>query len=618
MARYLSFYLKFCLFWLFVFCIQRMVFLLLNTGQLASCRGSLVMKSVVYGLIMDVSVTSYFLALVIFIFFLTLPFKPVIYFKTVRVVVDILIVLTCLLTVCDSALQHYWNTRINEKALSVLLYPRMAFDAARSTDYLLLIAVMGLMTGLFMVLYRYLVFGKQPISSRTGKGSVALVSLVLIPLLIIGARGGVQKYPLGKATVFFSDNFTCNYAALNPFWNFADILLVAHDGSGNRYQYFPGEVVNREFDKLFQKKETGEVNHIFSVEKPNIVLILLESFSGENLPKLNGIPVAMKLNALLDSSLWFSNFYSNGFRSEHALIALLSGTPPLPGGSLLRESNRIVRLPLLGKQLKDSLGYSLQVYNTYDITYARMNEYLSFSGFEKIVTDKNFMNCRRHEWGAYDETLFDYVLKDLGTNKPPFFSLVLTSVSHEPFKAEVRKVFPGNNEQSRYKNTVCYTDSCLGDFLDSARLKPWYKNTVFIIMADHGHAFPMNRNYADPRKFNIPFLIFGEPLKKELAGKSIPYPASQIDLPATILHQLGMSSLNFPLSRDLMKEDQPHFAFFTFSDGFGYVSEKSTYSFNRDLNRFMFVSKRDEHDSLDLLHGKIILQWLSNEYRNLN
>lgn len=617
MARQFVFYLRIFLFLLLVFLTQRIVFLLVNAGKLKECSATMIGKTFLYGEIMDISVTSYILFLVIVIFFITLASERKTFERIVKAMIYILVIFSSLLTISDAALQLYWGTRLNEKALSVLLYPQMALDAAGSSNYLLFIAILVLMTCVLIYLSRFFMPHNSEKETQP-KGAAALISLLLIPLLVVGARGGVQKYPLGKSTLFFSGNFTCNYATLNTCWNFTDVLINARADSRNAYHFYPEEVVKKEVSGLFAEQDPDSVPRIFSVERPNIVMILLESFTAGTIPEMNGLPVALKLNALLDSSLWFSNFYASGFRSEHALIALLSGTPPMPGGSLLRESNRVIRLPLLAKLLKDSLHYSLLFYNTYDIAYARMNDYLTFSGFDRVVSDNSFAECRQHQWGAYDEYLFDYVLRNLPAGGAPFFSLVLTSVSHEPFNADVPKIFPGETEEERYKNTVAYTDSCLSAFLDSARLKPWYENTVFIILADHGHAYPGNHDYFDPHRFNIPFLIFGEPLKKEFTGRRIDSPASQTDFPATILHQLGMGSASFPFSRDMLGEGSTRFAFYSFSDGFGYVSPECRYAFNKDLGRTVYAAPGDSADSLALAHGKIMLQWMSDELRNLN
>jgi len=618
MSRQFFFYLRLFLFWLFLFFILRVVFVLLNANQFANCHAAMLFRTFAYGGIMDVSMSSYLLAFFILVFFITLPFGWNVFRKSAKWAVTLLVVLACLVNLCDAALLQYWGTRVNEKAVSVLLFPRSALDAVRSSRYVLSICIFVFLTVSLLFLSRKFFQGRNAGNDAPRKGSAAILSLLLIPLLIIGARGGIQKYPIGKSSVFFSDNFSCNYAALNPLWNFTEVLIDLSENSGTAFRYFPESVVNREIEKVFTGKDTVGFPRLFTVGRPNIVMILLESFSAENLPKLSGIPVAVKLNQLCDSSLWFENFYAGGSRSEHALIALLSGTPPLPGKSLLREGSKMIRLPMLAKMLKDSLAYSLEFYNTYDINYARARQYLLAGGFGKIITDKDFEECRHHQWGAYDECLFDYVLRDLQNNKPPFFSMVLTSVSHEPFNADVRKVFPGNRDSDRYKNTIRYTDSCLYAFLMKARLKPWYRNTVFIIMADHGHTFPNNRKYYEPLHFKIPFLVYGEALKREYRGKSLSIPCSQIDFPATLLHQLGMKSGAFPISRDMTRKEKNPFTFFIFSDGLGYVSDNSQYSYNAEVSRIACSSRADGTDSLSLARGKMILQYLYDQYKKLN
>lgn len=609
---------RIALFWILVFFILRMGFLLLNAGTLADSSPSLILRTFLMGEIMDLSVTSYILFFLIVLFFLTIGWKASVYEQSVRVTVIILVILSTLLAICDAGLYRHWGTRLNEKALSVLLYPSMALDAVKSTDYVLLLALLFLLCGSLIWLSRFFIHAAGTGSQPKAKIAATIASLIIIPLLVIAARGGIQKYPLGKSTLFFSDNFTCNYATLNPLWNVADVVINLGQDSRNDYQYYPAEVVKREMDSLFPLQDTCPIPAIFSGDRPNFVLILLESFSAGTLPALGGLPAAVNLNGWCDSAVCFSNFYASGFRSEQALIAIMSGMPPLPGGSLLREGNRVIRLPLLGKILKDSLSYNLRFYNTYDARYARMIDYLTFSGFDRIVSGEAFADCSHHQWGAYDECLFDYVLEDLSASEAPFFSLVLTSVSHEPFNAEVDQKFPGNTDESRYLNTVAYTDSCLGDFLNRAREKPWYANTVFMILADHGHAFPGNHDTYDPLRYRIPFLMLGPPLKREYTGKWFSHPASQTDIAATILHQVGLGSASFPFSRDLMGPGVPWQAFYSFSDGFGYVEEGMNYAYSKDLKRVIRSTPQNSVDSMDLFRGKVILQAISGELTKLN
>lgn len=613
--RQLWFFVRFFLFWIILFLLQRITFLILTVDAPGPIRIIDLFLVNRYGMIMDVSMASYIMMLAILIWFLTLPFKPKVFSSTIRISSWILIPATSLITITDSALFMTWGSRINAKAFSYLLYPDMIGDAILSVPYLKLLFSWLLLSAVAIVIwYGLMIRNRKPEEWRDRSWISAAVALLLVPIAITGARGGVGKFPLGKGRVFFSDNMTLNHAALNGSWNFTEVLLSLKENTENPYAFYPDEEAKEIYTKRIKPISATAPETIFTIDRPNIVMVMLESFTAENIGSLGGEGNAPNLDRLLDSSFVFTRFFANGYRSEHGLVAVLSGFPPLPHYSIQRESNRIIHLPIFPKILKDSLNYTLHYYNTYDIHYARINEYLALGRFDRIVTDLDFEHAKKHQWGVLDEYLFDFVINDLKNNDRPFFSIVVTSTSHEPFNADVPEKFSGRDEATRYRNTIYYTDSCLDAFLNKAKSQSWYPNTIFIILADHGHAFPKNRPPQDPEKYHIPLIFFGPALKAELRGKRVEIPASQSDIPATLLGQLGLNSGRFLFSRDVMDPSMPHSAWFSHDELFGYINSGGGYTYFLTNGTVHVHNPQNQPDSTDIKEGKVFLQALYNEF----
>ena len=134
---------------------------------------------------------------------------------------------------------------------------------------------------------------------------------------------------------------------------------------------------------------------------------------------------------------------------------------------------------------------------------------------------------------------------------------------------------------------MVYADKCLGDFIAKSKKTSWYKNTIFVVVSDHGHASPGINSPFETAFFNIPMLIFGEPIINEYRGKKINKIGSQADLAATLLHQLHMDSEEFLYSKDLMSPNAQEFAFYSTIRGYGYINPLGNIRYNFDAKKFI-------------------------------
>jgi phosphoglycerol transferase MdoB-like AlkP superfamily enzyme len=310
------------------------------------------------------------------------------------------------------------------------------------------------------------------------------------------------------------------------------------------------------------------------------------------------------------------NFYANGFRTEHGLIAVLSGFPAQPKTSIIRNFGKFDHLHSLAKELAP-LGYASTAYYGANLDFANTGPYLHAAGFSKVLGEKDIPYKDRAVWGCWDEDLFSFMQKDLPKLKQPFISCALTITSHEPFsKPPGPIVFKGDGWDQRYRNTVHYTDKCLGDFIQNASKTDWYKNTLFVVLADHSHALPRGRNFNETQRFRIPCLLLGGVLKPEYRGKTIDKMACQQDLIATLLGQLSLKNAHFPWSRDLFNPNTKGFAYFTFEDGFGLIDERGQVVFDNEQKHTVTLSGEPAAAVKEemLRTGKAIQQEVQDEY----
>ena len=248
-----------------------------------------------------------------------------------------------------------------------------------------------------------------------------------------------------------------------------------------------------------------------------------------------------------------------------------------------------------------------------------MKSYLLDSHFEKIIDKNNFAKDQLNsKWGAHDEFVFMKQLDGLKNEKQPFFSVILSLSTHEPFEVPMQTPFNGGEEQERFKKAAYYTDYCLYNYFTEAKKQSWYYNTLFILVADHGHHLPMNRNMDFPEGHRITAMITGGALADNMRGKTFDKISNQNDLPATILGILKLPHSNFAWSKDLFKENAKEFAYYSNENALGWVTPEQNivYSFSaKKLEELQPKTQTKLNDTI-LTQSKAYLQTLYEQYLN--
>ena len=450
----------------------------------------------------------------------------------------------------------------------------------------------------------------------------SFILLIVVGVLFIPIRGGFTVSTMNTGKVYFSPVQRLNHAAINPAFSLMESLSKQKDFA-SQYRFLAPEEADRRFcvmqdpavmiDRFMNSCITvhaDSASRLFHVRRPDILLVILEGFSSHLMNSLGGEPgVAVTLDSLVGEGVLFTNFYANSFRTDRALVSILSGYPAQPTTSIMKYPRKTQSIPALAGALRYA-GYDTKYYYGGDADFTNMRSYVMSSGFNSIISDTDFpLTDRLSKWGVHDHLVFRRLLDDLtaegDTASRPRLRVLQTSSSHEPFEVPFRRLA---NDRL---NAFAYTDSCLGDFICRYRRLPQWERTVIVMVPDHQGGYPEQMDNLSFDRYKIPLLMVGGAVD---GPRRIDVCGSQQDIAATLLAQLGLHHGNFIFSKDLMNEGSPHFAFFTFPDAFGILSEDGRVVYDNQAGRPVLL-EGPAADEL-LLQGKAYLQKLYDDIAN--
>lgn len=328
-------------------------------------------------------------------------------------------------------------------------------------------------------------------------------------------------------------------------------------------------------------------------KKLNVVLITVESLSAEFMAHFgNKQNLTPELDKLADQSLFFSNLYATGTRTVRGLEALTVGTPPTPGQSIVRRPNN-EHLENLGEELGQNGWKPYWIYGGYGL-FDNMNAYFGNNGYEVVDrTDAEKEQIQIHAeniWGIADEDLFTLAISKIDQHdfkKERFFTHIMTTSNHRPY------TFPENRvdlPQKKREGAVKYTDWALGDFIHRASKKPWFDDTLFIILADHTSK-AAGKTDLPLWRYHIPMIWYAP---KWIKPQKMDRLMSQIDVGPTLLEWLGVSYTGRFFGYDIFNlEKGRERAFISTYQKLGYIKKNRLVVF--DVNKpVKIVDANDE------------------------
>ncbi len=595
-----------------IFMLQRPVFMLWNHSAYHECTLWDCLQSIWHGLPLDLSMAGYLTAIPAVLITLSVWFEGKVLSRILDVYFAVISVILSSIAVVDMFLYEYWGFRLDTTPLFYFMSsPR---EAVASVPVWMVaagtIAMLAYAAALFL-LFHYLFRRKLP--PARNRVAATLVLTLLTAALFIPIRGGFTVSVMNTGKVYFSSDQRLNHLAVNPAFNLLESLSRSGDFK-SRYRFMD----DAEASRIFSSMQDIQVNNneynvpadtaaisLFRTSRPDIILVVLESFSNHIMSELGGkTGVTPSLDSLSRQGVLFTNFYANSFRTDRGLVSILSGYPAQPTASIMKHTRKASTLPSLAAELKKS-GYDAAYYYGGDADFTNMRSYLVSSGFGKIISDTDFLlKARMSKWGAPDHELFNRFWKDYSSENhgAPRFRVIQTSSSHEPFDVPYRRL------DDKALNAFAYTDSCIGEFMNRLRDSRLWDRTVVIFIADHLGCYPhVIDNYKESR-YRIPLILAGGAVKKPLKIESY---GSQQDIAATILAQLGLSHSMFAFSKDMLDSRNPHFAFFTVPDAMGYADADNAMIFDNASGKVVY-SRRNAAES-NTVRVKAYLQKLYDD-----
>ena len=411
-----------------------------------------------------------------------------------------------------------------------------------------------------------------------------LVWPVLCLLVFMQIRSTTGHRPANPAMFALTGDAMVNSLVINSAWSVLDAMRSMDNEakSSDIYGDFPREQVFAEVkgapwlrDVQYTNPELPTLHYqpaaITRAKPLNLVIVLQESLGATFVKSLGGLAVTPELEKLKGEGWWFEQLYATGTRSVRGIEAVVAGYAPTPARSTVKLSLSQQNFYTLAAGLGDQ-GYHTEFVYGGEAHFDNMRSFFTGNGFQNIVDIGDMKPKFVASWGASDEDLFDKSLERLKTlhaANQPFFSLIFTSSNHEPFEFPDGKITLHDADKQTVNNAVKYADYALGKFIRAAKQQAYWKDTVFLIVADHD-----NRVYGDSlvpiKKFHIPGLILGA----DIAPKRITTIASQVDLAPTLLSLLGVSSTHPMIGRDLVKDSTtPGRALIQFNDYFAYLDD---------------------------------------------
>ena len=545
--------LKFYALTVFIFIAAKVVFMLCNDGKVAD------MPAVIWhGLSLDLSTSLYFLIVPFLVTMVSIWVKMPRWL--LKPYYALLAVAFALAFVADTSLYPFWHFKLDASCLQYLETPTEAM-ASVTTGYLLVrLVVFLLVVALIYLAYDWISSSQTSnLKSQISNWIELLLYIVMIPLIVIGIRGGLDESTTNIGQVYFSQNQFLNHSAVNPVFSF--LASFEKTASNNTVYHFMDDAQCQQImDELFTTASVDS-DALLNTQKPNIIVVLLEGCGGTFTEIGGRSDITPNLNRLAKEGVCFAQCYGNTWRTDRGTVCTWSGYPSFPTMSVMKIPSKSRTLPNMARTLSDSLGYSTYYLYGGDVNFTNMRSYLIGGGFETLKSKKDYTaeEQKTSQWGVCDGITFESLFEMASTAREPFVIGYSTLSSHQPWDV------PMHHFDDEVLNAFYYLDDCLGRFVEKFRKSDRWKNTLLVLLPDHGIPYE-DIGETHPLKNHIPMIWIGGAVKE---ARRIEQMCNQTDLPATLLGQLGIRHDDYTFSRDVLsKTYTTPCAIHTYDDGY--------------------------------------------------
>lgn len=391
--------------------------------------------------------------------------------------------------------------------------------------------------------------------------SVFITGVACIGLCLFGIRGRMGYNPIKVSQAYYCEDPFLNQLGVNPVFNLLTSTLDDNRKENRYLHLMPEQEAIEEVQQLLGRKGITQISPIAREIKQsadtttfrNVVLIFMESMSA-NLMESFGSNKSLTpfLDSLYHQSLSFSHFYSSGIHTNHGMYSTLYSFPAIMKRNAMKGSVIPVYsgLPTI---LKDN-GYQNLFFMTHESQYDNMNAFFRTNGFDEIYAQENYPAEKVvNSFGVQDDFLYQYALPILNkkaTSGRPFFTVLLSISNHPPYI--IPDYFKPHSDKPE-DQIVEYADWSIKQFITEAEKQPWFDNTIFVLLGDHGKLVDSPESEI-PQSYNhIPLMIYGKGIQPEIRAQF----GGQIDVAPTLLGLLNIGYIQNNFGINLLKEQRP-------------------------------------------------------------
>ena len=588
--------------------LQKPVFLLWYASLVADAEVAELFKVISSGISLDMTMAGYVCALPILFVIGSVWFAHKVWQHLCRWWVMLAVAFISICFAVNLGLYEYWRFPLDGSLLQYLATPKEAMASVTAQMFIIQTVVAVVYFAIIALICSKIVDIFEPQSGKKwGRKLIQSVVLIIVfGLNFLAIRGGVSTAVANVSKVYFSDNIVLNHAAVNPTFSFISSVSSGDDLS--RYDYFESSECEANFAQIMAHNNTGPTEKLLNTTRPNIVMIIAESFGRSTTDEVvGGKFVTPEFQVLKSNGVWFENLIASSFRTDRGVLATLSGLCAQPTMSVMKYPQKASRLPSIAGSLRD-VGYSTAYIHGGDLNFTDMAGYLYATGFEQLVALKDLsFDAPTSKWGYADDVLADYFIDFVCSKSQdanPYFAVWQTLSSHEPFDVPI-EVF-----EDKMLNSMHFADSCIARVINALAQSEEWENTLIIVIADHAYLYPYGIAASAVTRHRIPMLWLGGAISKACVVDNY---CSQTDLAATLLSQLGIDHSHFTMSRNIFAPEAEQFGYYTFNNGFGVVNSSGATIY--DCTTEQVTSEKQS--AADITTGKTMLQTTYNIIKQL-
>lgn len=391
--------------------------------------------------------------------------------------------------------------------------------------------------------------------------------LAVIGLCVFGIRGRTGYNPIKVSQAYYCQDAFLNQLGVSPTFNLLTSYMDDMRKENRPIELLDDAEALKNMQQYLNRKGIEGVSPLArkvvaidsSMGKRNVVIVLMESMSARLMQSYGQEkPLTPFLDSLYNQSRSYRNFYSSGIHTNHGITATLYSFPTVLNRNAMKGTKipRYVGLPDVLAQN----GYRNMFFMSHESQYDNMNAFFRTNGFHEIYAQEDYPAEEVvNSFGVPDAYLFKYALNKINekaNDNKPFFSVILTISNHPPYI--IPEGFKSCTAEPEFQ-IVEYADRAIADFMQQAKKEPWYDNTIFVFLGDHGKIVGTPECEMPQSYNNVPLMIYGKGIEPQIITDL----ASQVDVAPTLLSMLGVNYMQNNFGVDLNSEKREFVTFTT-------------------------------------------------------